>query len=255
MRDAATQKVLLRNANSASMHPTIETPPVSWLVSAAPIDYAHALLQMEQRVEHIIKNQAPETLWLLEHTALYTAGASAKEHDLLDARFPLHRIRRGGQLTYHGPGQRIAYVMLNLSHRQRDVRAFVYHLEDWVIATLADFGVQGLRHPSRVGVWVRRPDKAPGALGEVAEDKIAAIGVQLRHWVSFHGLALNVATDLSHYSGINPCGVKEKHLGVTSLRDLGIDADLASIDDSLRKNFIKLFGPTKAHELIENDLI
>lgn len=234
----------LRGALAAAMHAQPGAPPVEWRVSAAPVDYAQAVAQMEARAAQIAAGAAGEQVWLLEHPPIYTAGSSARDADLLDARFPVHRTGRGGQFTYHGPGQRVAYVMLDLTRRRRDVRAFVCALEGWIIATLADFGVAGERRESRVGVWVARPDKPRGAQREPAEDKIAAIGVRLRQWVSFHGVALNVAPDLSHFSGIAPCGVRESHLGVTSLADLSVKAEMAEVDAALRRRFDAIFGAT-----------
>jgi lipoyl(octanoyl) transferase len=191
---------------------------------------------MEARVAAIAAGEAPEQVWLLEHPPLYTAGTSARAADLVDAgRFPVHAAGRGGQYTYHGPGQRICYVMLDLDHRGRDVRAFVARLERWTIDTLAHFGVAGEVRPGRVGVWVARPDKGAGT-----EDKIAAIGIRVRRWVSFHGLALNVAPDLSHYAGIVPCGIRDQ--GVTSLADLGITAGMAQVDAALSREFTAVFG-------------
>jgi len=219
-------------------------PPIEWRVSAGLVDYPQAVAEMEALVERIGAGTRRECVWLLEHPPIYTAGSSARDADLLDARFPVHRTGRGGQFTYHGPGQRVAYVMLDLTRRQRDVRAFVCALESWLIGTLADFGVAGERREARVGVWVRRPDKPHGPGGEMAEDKIAAIGVRLRQWVSFHGIALNVAPDLSHFSGIAPCGVREPHLGVTSLAELGAEARMAVVDAALRRNFEAVFGPS-----------
>ncbi|QGM96159.1 lipoyl(octanoyl) transferase LipB [Methylocystis parvus] len=217
-------------------------PPVEWRASGGLVDYEAAVAFMEARVARIAAGEAPECVWLLEHPPIYTAGTSAKESDLLDPRFPVFRTGRGGQFTYHGPGQRVAYVMLDLTRRRRDARAFVCGLESWLISTLADFGVAGERREARVGVWVKRPDKPRGLAGEIAEDKIAAIGVRLRQWVSFHGIALNVAPDLSHFSGIAPCGVRDAHLGVTSLADLGVDAGMAEVDAALLRNFAQIFG-------------
>lgn len=225
-----------------TLSPRAGAPPVEWRISEGLVGYEEALAFMEDRVAAIARGAAPECVWLLEHPPIYTAGTSAKDSDLLDARFPVHRTGRGGQFTYHGPGQRIAYVMLDLTLRRRDIRAFVCGLESWLIATLAEFGVAGERREARVGVWVQRPDKAPGPNGEMAEDKIAAIGVRLRQWVSFHGIALNVAPDLSHFSGIAPCGVRERHLGVTSLKDLGARATMADVDAALRRHFEAIFG-------------
>ncbi|MGD9542905.1 MAG: lipoyl(octanoyl) transferase LipB [Methylocystis sp.] len=220
-------------------------PPVEWRVSDARVAYEEAVSWMEARSAAIAAGEARECVWLLEHPPIYTGGSSAKDRDLLDARFPVHRTGRGGQFTYHGPNQRVAYVMLDLTRRKRDVRALVCALESWIITTLADFGVSGERRAARVGVWVERPEKPKGLSGETAEDKIAAIGVRLRQWVSFHGVALNVAPNLSHFSGIAPCGVRDAHLGVTSLADLGAAADMRAVDAALRKNFEAIFGPTE----------
>jgi lipoyl(octanoyl) transferase len=217
---------------------------VEWLVARGLVPYESAAAEMESLVERIAADSAPERVWLLEHPPIYTAGSSAKDEDLLDARFPVHRTGRGGQFTYHGPGQRVAYVMLDLTRRRRDVRAYVCALEDWIIATLAEFGVAGERRESRVGVWVRRDDKPRGADGAQAEDKIAALGVRMRRWVSFHGIALNVAPELSHFSGIAPCGVRQTHLGVTSLKDLGVRAEMDAVDAALRRSFERIFGAT-----------
>src|SRR2546423_6485592 len=196
---------------------------------------------MESRAAAIASGQAAELVWLLEHPPLYTAGTSGRNDDLLDPRFPLFTSGRGGQLTYHGPGQRVAYVMLDLKRRRPDVRAFVAGLEQWIIRTLWAFNVRGERREDRVGVWVRRPDKGVGF-----EDKIAAIGVRLRHWVSFHGIAINVEPDLSHFSAIVPCGVADARYGVTSLVDLGHPVGLADLDIALRQAFADVFGPVEA---------
>ncbi|MDP2619964.1 MAG: lipoyl(octanoyl) transferase LipB [Hyphomicrobiales bacterium] len=219
--------------------PSAGAPPVEWVVSAQPVDYAAALAAMEARVDAIAAGHGRERVWLLEHPPVYTAGTSARPEDLIaPGRFPVHRVGRGGQYTYHGPGQRVAYVMLGLKSRGGDVRAFVTALEEWLIATLAQFGVGAERRAGRVGVWVVRPDK-----GEGAEDKIAAIGIRLRRWVSFHGVSLNVAPDLEHYSGIVPCGVSEH--GITSLADLGVAASMAEVDAALRRAFERVFGATQ----------
>jgi lipoyl(octanoyl) transferase len=210
---------------------------VEWRVSDRQVPYPDAVAAMEARVTAIAAGDAPELVWLLEHPPLYTSGTSGRPDDLLDPRFPLFMAGRGGQLTYHGPGQRVAYVMLDLKRRRPDVRAYVAGLEEWIIRTLAAFNVRGERREDRVGVWVRRPDKGPGY-----EDKIAAIGVRLRRWVSFHGLAINVEPDLSHFSGIVPCGVAEPRYGVTSLVDLGHPASLADLDVALRDAFDGVFG-------------
>jgi lipoyl(octanoyl) transferase len=216
-------------------------PAVDWRTSDALVDYAAALREMEARVEAIQAGAAPELIWLLEHPPLYTAGTSARREDLLAPdRFPVHESRRGGEYTYHGPGQRVAYVMLDLNRRGRDVRAFVCRLEDWVIRALAEFNVTGERRPGRVGVWVARPDKPPLPDGSPAEDKIAAIGVRLRKWVSFHGIAINVEPDLSHFDGIVPCGIRG--YGVTSLVDLGLPVTMADLDVALRRTFDAAFA-------------
>lgn len=227
-----------------SLLPTADSPPVRWSVAQEPVSYEDAVARMETQAEAIAKGAAPEEIWLLEHPPIYTAGSSAKDADLLEPRFPVHQTGRGGQYTYHGPGQRVAYVMLDLGRRRRDVRAFVGALETWLIAALADLGVQGERRSDRVGVWVARPDKACGPAGEAAEDKIAALGVRLRHWVSFHGIALNVAPQLSHFSGIAPCGQRAAHYGVTSLQELGASSDMRIVDMTLRRRFEDYFGPT-----------
>src|SRR5271165_876513 len=223
-------------------------PPVEWLVSPGLTDYGHALAEMEARAEAIATAGAPERVWLLEHPPLYTAGTSAKDGDLLDPRFPVYRAGRGGQFTYHGPGQRVAYVMLDLKRRRPDVRAYVAALESWLIGALAALGVVGETREDRVGVWVARPDKPRAAGGAPAEDKIAAIGVRIRRWATFHGAALNVAPDLSHFSGIAPCGIRAAHFGVTSLADLGCAATMADVDAALRTAFEATFGPTVAGE-------
>ncbi|QEE41996.1 MULTISPECIES: lipoyl(octanoyl) transferase LipB [unclassified Methylobacterium] len=212
--------------------------PVGWRVSDAPVGYADAVAWMEARVERIARGAAPECVWLLEHPPLYTAGTSARSEDLVAPdRFPVHVTGRGGQYTYHGPGQRVAYVMLDLDRRSRDLRAYVASLEGWLIETLAAFNVRAERREDRVGVWVRRPEKGPGV-----EDKIAAIGIRVRRWVSFHGISLNVEPDLSHFAGIVPCGVREH--GVTSLVDLGLPLSLAEVDMQLRAAFEEIFGAT-----------
>jgi lipoyl(octanoyl) transferase len=209
------------------------------MVSEGLTAYAQAVAAMEARVAAIAEGSAPEAVWLVEHPPLYTAGTSARDDDLLDRRFPVHRSGRGGQFTYHGPGQRVAYVMLDLGRRRPDVRAFVGALEAWIIGTLAEFGVSGQRRCDRIGVWVTRPDKAAGA-----EDKIGAIGIRVRRWVTFHGMALNVAPDLSHFGGIVPCGINAARFGVTSLADLGLPVTISEVDAVLRRQFEKIFGPT-----------
>ncbi len=210
---------------------------VEWAVSQAPVAYETAVAAMEARATAIAEGRASELVWLLEHPPLYTAGVSAKPGDLIDpGRFPVHRSGRGGQFTYHGPGQRVAYVMLDLSKRRKDVRAFVGALEDWVIGALGRLNVLGEVRPGRIGVWVER--RTPGLAPR--EDKIAAIGVKLRRWVSFHGISLNVEPDLSHFSGIVPCGVTEH--GVTSLVDLGLPVTLDEADAALKAAFREVFG-------------
>jgi len=213
---------------------------VEWLISDSPVPYGDAVEAMEARVTDIAAARAPELVWLLEHPPLYTSGTSGRSADLLDPRFPLFESGRGGQLTYHGPGQRVAYVMLDLKQRRPDVRAYVAGLEQWIIRTLSAFNVRGERREDRVGVWVARPDK-----GEGHEDKIAAIGVRLRRWVSFHGISINVEPDLTHFSAIVPCGVADPRYGVTSLADLGHPLTAADIDIALRQAFEVVFGPVR----------
>src|SRR6266699_4521302 len=217
------------------------TGPVEWLISDTPVPYLEAVAAMEARAAGIAAQKAPELVWLLEHPPLYTSGTSGKPADLLGPRFPMFASGRGGQLTYHGPGQRVAYVMLDLKRRRPDVRAYVAGLEEWIIRTLAAFNVRGERREDRVGVWVKRPDKGAGF-----EDKIAAIGVRLKRWVSFHGIAINVEPDLSHFSAIVPCGVADPRFGVTSLVDLGHPVTLADVDVVLRRAFEDIFGATTA---------
>ena len=223
---------------------TFAAPPrgaaVEWLISDSPVPYLEAVAAMEARVADIAAGRASELVWLLEHPPLYTSGTSGKAQDLLDPRFPIFDTGRGGQLTYHGPGQRVAYVMLDLKRRRPDVRAYVAGLEQWIIRTLAAFNVRGERREDRVGVWVARPDKGVGF-----EDKIAAIGVRLRRWVSFHGIAINVEPDLSHFDAIVPCGVADPRYGVTSLVDLGHPVATADVDVALRQAFEDVFGAVK----------
>jgi lipoyl(octanoyl) transferase len=221
------------------LFPAAAGAAVEWRVSDAPVAYEAALAAMEERAAAIAEGAAPELVWLLQHPPLYTAGTSARPEELLDARFPVHWTGRGGQFTYHGPGQRIAYVMLDLKRRRPDVRRFVATLEEWIIRTLAAFEVRGERREDRIGVWVRRPEQ-----GADREDKIAAIGIRLKRWVSLHGIALNVAPDLRHYAGIVPCGVAEARYGVTSLTDLGLPVSTAECDHVLRHQFETLFGET-----------
>lgn len=214
---------------------------VEWKISPGLTDYPEALATMEARVAAIADGTAPEMVWLLEHPPLYTAGTSARVEDLTDPhRFPVFEARRGGQYTYHGPGQRVVYVMLDLGQRGRDVRAFVQQLEAWVIAVLDEFNVTGEIRDGRVGVWVRRDDKPLTASGTVPEDKIAAIGIRLRKWVSFHGISINVEPDLEHFSGIVPCGISEH--GVTSLVDLGLPVTMTDVDVALQRRFAEVFG-------------
>jgi lipoyl(octanoyl) transferase len=214
---------------------------VEWLIAGAPVPYPEALAVMDARAADIAAHQAPELVWLLEHPPLYTSGTSGKATDLLDPRFPVFASGRGGQLTYHGPGQRVAYVMLDLKRRRPDVRAYVAGLEQWIIRTLAAFNVRGERREDRVGVWVKRPDK-----GEGHEDKIAAIGVRLKRWVSLHGISINVEPDLTHFEAIVPCGVVDPRYGVTSLADLGHLASTAEVDIALRQAFEEVFGAVQA---------
>jgi len=210
---------------------------VEWRISDAPVPYPEAVQVMEARAADIAARRAPELVWLLEHPALYTSGTSGKAADLLDPRFPMFATGRGGQITYHGPGQRVAYVMLDLKLRRPDVRAYVAGLEEWIIRTLSAFNVRGERREDRVGVWVSRPDK-----GEGFEDKIAAIGVRLKRWVSFHGISINVEPDLTHFDAIVPCGVADPRYGVTSLVDLGRPVSMADVDIALRQAFQQVFG-------------
>ena len=213
-----------------------------WQISQGLVPYPDAIAAMEAHVAAMIAGSAGEKVWLLEHPPLYTAGTSADPGDLLTPdRFDVHQTRRGGEYTYHGPGQRVAYAMLDLNRRGRDVRAYVTALEDWVIGTLAEFNVTGERRAGRVGVWVTRPDRPPLADGSPAEDKIAAIGVRIRKWVTFHGIAINVEPDLEHFSGIVPCGIRG--YGVTSLVDLGLPVTISDLDVALRSNFEAVFGP------------
>jgi lipoyl(octanoyl) transferase len=235
-----------RLASRASLFAPLDAPPAEWVFTPGLTQYADALAEMERRAEAIARGAAAEQVWLIEHPPLYTAGTSANDSDLVEARFPVHRAGRGGQFTYHGPGQRVAYVMLDLKRRRPDVRAYVATLESWLIETLEAFDVVGETRESRVGVWVARPDKPASPLGEMAEDKIAAIGVRVRRWVTLHGVALNVSPDLTHFSGIVPCGVAEARYGVTSLADLGRPATMPQVDAALRAAFEAVFGPTRS---------
>ena len=213
--------------------------PVEWRRSEGLVSYAEALAAMQARAAAIAAGSAAELAWLIEHPPLYTAGTSARPEELIEARFPVHATGRGGQYTYHGPGQRVVYVMLDLKRRGPDVRRFVATLEEWIIRTLAAFGVSGERRDDRIGVWVRRPDQGAGR-----EDKIAAIGIRVQRWVSLHGLALNVAPNLGHFAGIVPCGVRDERYGVTSLADLGVEVTMGEVDTVLRREFEALFGAT-----------
>lgn len=232
------------------MWPLPGGPPVEWRMSDQPVPYPDAVAAMEERVAAIAAGAAPELVWLLEHPPLYTSGTSAHAEDLLDARFPVFATGRGGQLTYHGPGQRVAYVMLDLKRRRPDVRVYVASLEAWIMRTLAAFNIRGERREDRVGVWVARPDKGAGH-----EDKIAAIGVRLKRWVSFHGIALNVEPELSHFSGIVPCGVADPRYGVTSLIDLGLPVTMHDVDVALRNAFAEVFGGDEDPTLSQPALI
>lgn len=214
---------------------------VDWIISDAPVGYEDAVTEMEARAEAIARGAAHEAIWLLEHPPLYTAGISAKPADLITSnRFPVHVSKRGGQYTYHGPGQRVVYVMLDLAARGRDVRRFVRQMENWAIATLAEFNVPGETRPGRVGVWVARRDKPLAADGTSVEEKIAAIGIRLRKWVTLHGLSINVDPELDHFDGIVPCGLRGH--GVTSLADLGLPVTLRDVDVALERTFSSVFG-------------
>lgn len=213
---------------------------VEWITSDALVPYKESVSFMEARAEAIAKGEAEECIWLLEHPALYTAGTSAQPEDLTEPeRFPVYDTKRGGQYTYHGPGQRVIYVMLDLNKRGKDVRAFVQRLENWVTFALDEFNITGHIRDGRVGVWVERPEKPLTITGKVAEDKIAAIGIRLRKWVSFHGISINVEPDLEHFEGIVPCGITE--FGVTSLVDLGLPVGMDDVDVALRRAFDKAF--------------
>ena len=221
------------------LKPPAKTTPVEWRVSDSLVPYEQAVAVMQARAAAIAAGREPELVWLLEHPPLYTAGTSARPEQLIEARFPVFESGRGGQMTYHGPGQRVAYVMLNLRRRGPDVRRFVATLEEWIIRTLAAFNVRGERREDRIGVWVRRPDK-----GEGYEDKIAAIGIRVTQWVTLHGMALNVEPDLTHFSGIVPCGISDPRYGITSLAALGITVSTTEVDGILRREFEPLFGGT-----------
>jgi lipoyl(octanoyl) transferase len=233
-----TNTAVLGATGPATMLPQGAGRPVAWTVADGLVPYPEAVAAMETRVAAILAGEKPEQVWLLEHPPLYTAGTSSEPADLLSPdRFPVFRTGRGGEYTYHGPGQRVAYVMLDLGRRQRDVRRFVSTLEEWIIATLAVFNVRAGRRKNCVGIWIDGPDKGVGK-----QDKIAAIGVRIRRWVTFHGVALNVDPMLEHFSGIVPCGVSSQ--GVTSLADQGVIVTMAEVDAAMRREFETLFGKT-----------
>jgi len=233
-----------------SMFPQAGFPPIRWRISDCPIGYEDAVAEMEREVAAIADGKADELVWLLEHPPLYTAGTSANAADLIEPnRFPVFSTGRGGEYTYHGPGQRVAYVMLDLKRRRQDVRAYVAALEEVIIRTLDSMNVRGERREDRVGVWVRRPAKPLLLDGSMAEDKIAAFGIRLRRWVSFHGLALNVEPDLNHFNGIVPCGISG--YGVTSLVDLGLPVMMTDVDIRLREAFESVFGNTISETLLQ----
>jgi len=234
---------MLRTDLDLSMHAQEGSAPVRWRVADGLVGYEDAVAEMERQVADIADGKADELVWLVEHPALYTAGTSADSKDLIEPdRFPVFATGRGGEYTYHGPGQRVAYVMLDLKRRRQDVRAYVAALEEVVIRTLDSMNVKGERREDRVGVWVRRPEKPTLPDGTMSEDKIAALGIRLRRWVSFHGLSINVDPDLSHFGGIVPCGISA--YGVTSLVDLGLPVMMADVDIRLREAFEEVFGPT-----------
>jgi lipoyl(octanoyl) transferase len=232
-----------RNQLSFGLPAPDGSKPVAWRISDAAVGYESAVAEMEARANAIAAGRNSELVWLLEHPPLYTAGTSASQGDLIEARFPVFQTGRGGQMTYHGPGQRIAYVMLDLKRRGPDVRRFVASLEEWIIRSLAAFNVRGERREDRIGVWVRRPDQGQ-VNGEVREDKIAALGIRVSRWVTLHGIAINVEPELANFSGIVPCGVSDQRFGVTSLADLGLTATMPDLDVVLRREFEPLFGAT-----------
>lgn len=238
---------MLRTDLDVSMLPAEDSPPVRWRISDELVPYPEALAEMEARAVAIAEGKADELVWLLEHPPLYTAGTSADAHDLLQPdRFPVYDAGRGGEYTYHGPGQRVGYVLLDLKRRRQDVRAYVSAIEEVVIRTLAKMNVRGERREDRVGVWVRRPERPPLPDGSMAEDKVAAIGIRLKRWVTFHGFSLNVEPDLSHFGGIVPCGISA--YGVTSLVDLGLPVMMPDVDVLIRQSFEEIFGPTVRDE-------
>lgn len=233
-----------RQSLAVDFLPLPGSAPVDWRIEPGLTPYLDALAFMEARATAIRDGAAGEMIWLVEHPPLYTAGTSARSADLIDPdRFPVFSAGRGGEYTYHGPGQRVAYVMLDLKRRREDVRAFVAALEEWIIRALDCFNVKGERREDRVGVWVARPERPPLPGGAVAEDKIAAIGIRLRRWVSYHGIAINVEPDLAHFSGIVPCGITG--YGVTSLVDLGLPVGMADLDVALKQSFSDVFGPAR----------
>ncbi|MBZ5758123.1 lipoyl(octanoyl) transferase LipB [Rhizobium sp. VS19-DR104.2] len=234
---------MLRKDLEISMIPAPGSPPVRWRVADGLVDYTDAVATMEREVADIAEGRSDELVWLVEHPPLYTGGTSAHSADLIQPdRFPVFATGRGGEYTYHGPGQRVVYVMLDLKRRRQDVRAFVAALEEVIIGTLETMNVRGERREDRVGVWVRRPERPPLPDGSMAEDKVAALGIRLRKWVTFHGLSLNVEPDLEHFTGIVPCGIAG--YGVTSLVDLGLPVTMADVDVNLRQSFEAVFGPT-----------
>lgn len=235
---------MLRSQIATTFLPTRDLTPAEWVIAPGQTPYPDALATMEARASAIANGEAGEMVWLVEHPPLYTAGTSAQIEDLVDpSRFPVFNAGRGGEYTYHGPGQRVVYVMLDLRSRRQDVRAFVAALEEWIIRSLGAFNVRGERRDDRVGVWVVRPDRPPSLDGSPAEDKIAAIGIRLRKWVSFHGIAINVEPNLGHFGGIVPCGVRDH--GVTSLVDLGLPVTMADLDVALKAAFVEVFGPVE----------
>ena len=237
-----------RSEIEIQMLPLAGSSPVRWRVAERPVGYEDAVAEMERQAALIADGKADELVWLVEHPPLYTAGTSAEEKDLLaPARFPVHKTGRGGEYTYHGPGQRVVYVMLDLKRRRQDVRAFVSALEQVVIGTLSDMNIRGERREDRVGVWVQRPERPALPGGLMAEDKVAAIGIRLRRWVSFHGFSLNVDPELEHFTGIVPCGISG--YGVTSLVDLGLPVTMDDVDPLIRKNFERVFGATSVESV------